>query len=441
MAKAFISFLGTGNYTDCMYTLDQQCGDPVKYVQEDIIRRFCSDWRSQDEIRIFTTDDAKSKNWDNDGHIDFKTKQILPNMGLGHRLNNMKITATLQRYNIPMGNSEDEIWEIFQIVFDALNEGDEIIFDITHGFRSIPMLFMTLIGYARMLKNITVSGIYYGAFEVLGHPSEVSKMPMEDRIAPIFDLTSFEQLIEWTEATQSFVKNGSAHGLKQLAGGRIKPILKETQGQDHVASAIRDIVNGIDRISRNLMVNRGAEIITFDYDRLRQRITTLKNDDIFIKPLGPLMSVIESKIDGFAKNDIQNGFKAVEWCVEHGLYQQAITMLQENLITFILTSEGLDWGVEQNRDAVSDAFFLTANKSATLDEKKPNAALIQKIKAHPLVQEFSADYETIRPVRNDINHGGFLTEEKNNARTEERIIGQFNKAYRAIGQKLLSREF
>lgn len=111
-------------------------------------------------------------------------------------------------------------------------------------------------------------------------------------------------------------------------------------------------------------------------------------------------------------------------------------MLQENLITFILASEKLDWGVEANREALSDAFFLTANKSATLDETKPNAALIRKMTAHPMVKAFSSAYETLRPVRNDINHGGSLTDERNKARSEERIISQFDKACRAIFQQL-----
>ena len=33
----------------------------------------------------------------------------------------------------------------------------------------------------------------------------------------------------------------------------------------------------------------------------------------------------------FAREDINNGFRAVDWCVSHGMIQQAITMLQENM--------------------------------------------------------------------------------------------------------------
>ena len=46
MAKAFISFLGTSDYLECRYKLDDTPGEIVKYVQEDLVGRFCRDWNS-----------------------------------------------------------------------------------------------------------------------------------------------------------------------------------------------------------------------------------------------------------------------------------------------------------------------------------------------------------------------------------------------------------
>ena len=212
---------------------------------------------------------------------------------------------------------------------------------------------MVLIGYARLLNKISVKGIYYGAFEVLGSFDSVKKIPENKRIAPIFDLTSFEQLIEWTEAVQNFVQNGIAADFAALANKTLNPVLKDSHGKDKAASAMRDIVTGIGKISRNILVNRGADIIKFDYENIKQPLQSLQQDDIFIKPLIPLMSVIAQKIDVFAKDDIKNGFRAVEWSVEHGLCQQAVTMLQENIVTYILAEEKMEWGLEKNRNAVS----------------------------------------------------------------------------------------
>lgn len=446
MAKAFISFLGTGNYTNCRYSFKNEAGRVVKYVQEDIVSRFCTDWNREDEIRIFTTDEAKKLNWDDNGHKQkgSEEKRQIINTGLGKRLENMKLNPSVKRYDIPVGHSEEEIWQIFQTVYDSLKDNDEIIFDITHSFRSIPMLFMVLIGYARLTKNISVKAIYYGAFEILGHPSEVEKnIPEDERVAPVFDLTSFEKLIEWTEATHSFVKNGSASELASLANTDIGLVMKKSCGKEdkNAAQDIGSIVRGINIISQNIMLNRGAELINgYDYGLLKENIKNIENSDIFIKPLAPLMKVIEKKIEGFVKDDVKSGFKAVEWCVEHGLYQQAITMLQENVVTLILAKENLDWGVKDNRDAASDAVKLIADKKAVFKEQRydssESADRVKNLMNNPILIEFARDLESLRSIRNDVNHGGFITEIDNKAKSFQVIKDKFKKSYNDIFSKL-----
>ncbi len=446
MAKAFISFLGTGNYTNCRYSFKNEAGRVVKYVQEDIVSRFCTDWNREDEIRIFTTDEAKKLNWDDNGHKQkgSEEKRQIINTGLGKRLENMKLNPSVKRYDIPVGHSEEEIWQIFQTVYDSLKDNDEIIFDITHSLRSIPMLFMVLIGYARLTKNISVKAIYYGAFEILGHPSEVEKnIPEDERVAPVFDLTSFEKLIEWTEATHSFVKNGSASELASLANTDIGLVMKKSCGKEekNAAQDIGSIVRGINIISQNIMLNRGAELINgYDYGLLKENIKNIENSDIFIKPLAPLMKVIEKKIEGFVKDDVKSGFKAVEWCVEHGLYQQAITMLQENVVTLILAKENLDWGVKDNRDAASDAVKLIADKKAVFKEQRydssESADRVKNLMNNPILIEFARDLESLRSIRNDVNHGGFITEIDNKAKSFQVIKDKFKKSYNDIFSKL-----
>jgi CRISPR-associated DxTHG motif protein len=440
MAKAFISFLGTNDYLDCRYSLNKQPGNIVKYFQEDLAERFCKNWQPADEIRIFTTPEAAVKNWHDNGHMDQDSHMPIPNPGLDIRLGKMNLKPAIKRYDIPEGKNEDEIWKIFETVFDTLNEEEDIIFDITHGFRSIPMLFMSLIGYARLLKNITVSGIYYGAFESGGSFHELKKLRPGEREIPIFDLTSFEQLLQWTEAIQNFVVNGSAKEFATLARKGIGPVIRDSKGQDQVAIAIGDISRGMDSISRNLLVNRGADIIQYDYQQIKNKLASLENKNIFIRPFAPLLSKIKTKIAGFAKDDIQNGFKAVEWCVHHGLYQQAITMLQENMITFFLAQEKLDWGVKTNRDAVSDAIRIICHKERTVDDEKPEADLVRRLLSDPLIKFFAPDLEALHMLRNDVNHGGYLTEEDKKARSANSILDQFNSIWKRIREKLSTME-
>lgn len=433
MANALISFLGTSDYVPCRYEIDGKQGSVVKYVQEDLAVRFGSSWGDQDEIRIYVTAEADRKNWQDNGHKDHKTGETIQNAGLGQRLSGLGLKPGILKKKIPNGESGDEIWEIFQILYDSMKDGDEIVFDITHSFRSIPMLFMVLISYARLLKNISVSSICYGAFEILGHPSVVKKdIPEEERIAPIFDLTPFVKLIDWSQAIQSFVRNGSAEEFTDIVKREITPILKDTRGKDDVASDLRSVADGIRRISGNLLLNRGAEIVQYNYDGLRNTLAGLREKDIFIKPVTPLFEVIEKKIDGFAQNDIDNGFRAVNWCLEHGLYQQAVTMLQETIVTWVLARKQKDWGAHANRDAASAAFrFLVLPKPRKewKTSSEDQADLIAHLMEDPVMAELAKAFDGFRQVRNDLNHGGYLTEVSTRARTGHSILQSLESFY------------
>jgi CRISPR-associated DxTHG motif protein len=444
MARAFMSFLGTSEYVDCRYKLDEETGSLVKYVQEDIVGRFCRDWTGEDQIRIYTTVEAETANWNDDGHRAHGTGEIIPGTGLGSRLKETACTAAdIRRIPVPKGNSEEEIWSIFEILFDSIRQGETVIFDITHSLRSLPMLCMVLIGYAKVLKEITVGGIYYGAFEILGNVRDVRQMDPDERVAPMFDLTAFAQLMDWTQATRNFIRNGIAEDFCRLVEGQINPVLARTKGKDKPAQELKALAKGIHKISQNLLVNRGAEIVQFEYARLGGILDSLRSRDLFIKPMGPLLEVISRKIAPFADNDTLNGFRAVEWCLEHGLHQQAITMLQETFLTHVLSKNGRDWGVRSHRLAAATALARAANPlirdagdggpSRTSEQK----ALEDTLMKDPLVQEFAPFFDALSKIRNDVNHGGYLTEESNKSRPSETIISKILLDHEFVKEKFL----
>ena len=187
--KVFISFLGSNNYLETYYSLeDEKSKRPVRFIQEDLVKRLCNEWTKDDRILIFCTDDSKTKNWLNDGHGDEKLE------GLEYRLKSLKLPIQIEMTEISEGFSEEEIWSIFNSVYGKLQEEDEIYFDVTHSFRSIPLFSTILFNYAHYLKRTNLVGVYYGAFEKLGPAYMVRHIPVEERIAPIIDLTSIVRL-------------------------------------------------------------------------------------------------------------------------------------------------------------------------------------------------------------------------------------------------------
>ncbi|MFA0746189.1 TIGR02221 family CRISPR-associated protein, partial [Fervidibacter sp.] len=96
---------------------------------------------------------------------------------------------------IPEGRSEQELWEIFDRVASVVSEGDTILLDITHAFRSIPMVVFAVAAYLRRTKSVTIEHIVYGAFEARDGNNR----------APIFDLTPLLDLLDWISGADFFL--------------------------------------------------------------------------------------------------------------------------------------------------------------------------------------------------------------------------------------------
>ncbi|MCK5681854.1 CRISPR-associated DxTHG motif protein, partial [bacterium] len=73
----------------------------------------------------------------------------------------MNLSCQIQAVLIPNGKSEGEIWEIFNLVCDQLGEKDEVVLDVTHALRSLPLLAKVVLQYMRVLKDVVLNGIFF----------------------------------------------------------------------------------------------------------------------------------------------------------------------------------------------------------------------------------------------------------------------------------------
>ncbi|AEI50678.1 TIGR02221 family CRISPR-associated protein [Runella slithyformis] len=340
--KIFISFLGTNNYVPCNYFVETDATrkvSDIKYVQEAIIKLFCSDFTKNDAIFTFTTTLAHQMNYLDDGQWNNKSQQYdLPNTGLQGVYKNILGGSNSPQYQslpIKEGFSEKEIWEIFETVSSVIEKDDELILDITHAFRFLPMLGITLIDFLKVTKNITVKGVFYGAFEKLGVQSKVLSMPIEERNAPIINLLSLIELQRWTQAANNFNQYGFADGILELTNKNIKPILAKSQGRDELSQNLRGLGNIIDTLIKNIFTNRGRNLNEFNSESLENNISFIESSDLFIKPLKSLFEIIKNKIIPFTYSK-EIWLESAKWCNNHNLIQQGITQLQEGIITYLL---------------------------------------------------------------------------------------------------------
>ena len=150
MKIKLLSFLGTSNYTMVNYVIDDLVYSSP-FIQEALIDHIIrgNNEKSEIELILFCTKQAENKNYQE----------------LKDRLDHYKEYFDLRIQRIPFGKNEDEIWEIFDLMVENIEDRDEIYLDITHGFRSLPMMATAIVDYAEQIYDIKLIDIFYGAYE------------------------------------------------------------------------------------------------------------------------------------------------------------------------------------------------------------------------------------------------------------------------------------
>jgi len=407
MARVFLSTLGTNKYLPCRYRIDGWTSAPTPFVQEALITHFCREWSADDRILIFCTEEARKRNWE-DGN--WKEDSQFP-AGLGRRIGALGLAASCERVAVPEGRNEKEIMEIFMTLMDSLRPEDQVLMDITHSFRSLPLLNAVALNYAKVLKGIGVLGIHYGAFETLGSLDQAKKIPVEERIAPVFDLSPYDTLLDWARAVDMFETAGRSEALSRLVNRGVGPLLADKKNRNREAMDLAQLGRSLSSFCLQLSAVRGREIEKMQ--GLGDLVDALERQEI-LPPLTPLLERIREKTRPFDTEDPEaKGFAAVRWCLAHNLIPQAYILMRETILSGLCRLEGHDPLDEDLREGFWNGFLKVVAEGK--DEEEWKGALAQRreearalIRDHgPELKELARTYEALRPRRNDFMHGGF----------------------------------
>jgi CRISPR-associated DxTHG motif protein len=408
----------------------------VKYIQEALLRMNIDKLSENDSIIFFTTPLSFKMNYKDNGQWNAETKDYtLPNIGLETSLINLNLATAFKNVNIKEGFSEVEIWDVFETISNEIANGDEIILDVTHAFRYLPMLGVVLVDFLRVVKNAKVIGLYYGAFEKLGPSFEVSKMPVSDRNAPVLNLLPLIELQQWVNAVGNFVSHGIAKDIIDLTAPVINPIIRESQGRDIITGNIRAMNSKLGELIPALLTNRGRELMNFKWKELSITLNNLKEAELTVKPLQQIFGIIYDKISPLANSETL-WIETSKWCLNHNLVQQGLTQLYEGLLTHLvqtalkeLSDEYFEVSSIKARELISSTLTIQYNN---IDQEKwKGEANLHPQKVRQLIeanflQPFSEINHQIAQSRNDINHSGFKSNATNATRLKNQLAGYIN---------------
>ncbi len=353
-----ITSIGTGNYSEALYRLNPSSPDirtayfPVAVAQ----------WFKPQSVYVLLTNTAQNHaNWQN------CKQELSKHLSGGH----------IHEVPIPDGKNEAELWQIFEAITSVVNENDKLIIDITHGFRSLPMLALLAIAYLRQVKGVELQAILYGAYEARD----------QDAIVPVFDLTPFVSLLDWLAAAKIFMATGNGSELADLMRRAQDEAYKTNQPQP--PKQLTKVSNAVKAVSENLLTNRVPDIPP----AVRKLVEVLDDAQTqqeirqWLPPLVPLLDQVKASYAPFAEDTLEAQARLIEWYARHGHAVHATTLAREWLVSYELEQSGGDKMDVKQREQMSKA----------LNER------VKASDSSPVVQA----WEELSNLRNDIAHCGF----------------------------------
>jgi len=154
----------------------------------------------------------------------------------------------------------------------------------------------------------------------------------------ILDLITISYFQKWITATYEFIHRGYIDGLNDLVKEKISHILSQTKGKDKTAKNIRDFLRLLDDFFKQVKFIRTNEIVSYDFNKIREKLKFLEDSDLNILP--PFKSLIEIIKNELLNLEGENPFdrirKVAIWLYEKEMYQEFLTLGYEFLISYII---------------------------------------------------------------------------------------------------------
>jgi len=392
---------------------------PTRFVQTALFEMLKHEGEHIDKVYVFITEEAKDRNYYDckmkDGTIRRGLKNIWTEMFPEHK-------DKLIPVNISSDQSEEGHWKLFEDIYEVIEKNDEIYFDITHSFRSMPLIALLVTNFARIIDRAKINRLLYGNFEVLLEVSNSLGKKLEDidiqkKKAPIVDITSMLNLFDWSTGVESFLETGNPKQILQLTEDRLRG------GSTKDLLPIVNLARSLNHLNESMETSRGVKIQQ-DIKHVKENLQKVKQVPEHLMPqFSKLINKIEEKVDGFTNDRRVNMWATIKWCAISGLHQQAYTFAFEYIISVmyaelmkqkVIEKQESNRNIRNDRDQISYIMqtILNPKQDFTTHYKKDNEKLINEIDSI-MNEELEAfrHFQTITKYRHNMNHAEKAQEE------------------------------
>lgn len=376
-----ISFLGEQGEGAGSY----RCGGSLcetRFVQEAICRLL----GTVDDAVLFATEGARKTAWES-------VSAALARCGV-----------TSEMVVIPNGENEDELWEIFRSLESSIDEGEEIVFDITHGYRSLLLVGFLSAAFLQTTGKADISRLFYGQYRDDGGPS------------PVLDMTSFLSILDWTTSVHAFLGSMDASGINRLANRTAKKAY--LSGRPDAPEKLSRFAEALDGFAVATRMARPIEALNLAAGISRDIDDVTGEVKVFTPPLVEVLDSIRQvgdlgirrpeKNEGVTWAHVEKEIGLIGFMIERGLLLQGVTFSREWLVNVMLLARFGDgypgWLDPDTRYEMSQTF------GAALLKLKGSTYLptyfMDWYMALPYEDEATRLWGELSSLRNDFAHCG-----------------------------------
>lgn len=242
--------------------------------------------------------------------------------------------------SIPVPDTMNESAQAAAIhdIVQNVQPGDTLYIDLSGGMRDTAMLFVAVARYLRDIRDVTAHVLYTELVE--GKPLLVRD---SDKLYDLFDLIS---------ATDEF-----------FATGRTRRLSSYLSRSDVRSPKTAILLNCIEKFSNDLLLCNASRLLDDISDLKNALADVLKGTNAAHDTLDTLLYKLlnegfEREFHNLNKSTTRALPSLVRWCRNHGMFQQAFTLLSEQMPVFVCnhifvqpTPKGMDFlqGQLQNR--------------------------------------------------------------------------------------------
>jgi len=386
------------------------------YVFPQALRQFAD----FDKMLVFVTKEAKNSTW--------TVLEALED-------------PRIKPIDIPIGETTAEMWGIFDQIIEQVDEGDSVIFDITHGLRSIPFLMFLFAAFLKFSRSVTIESVYYGALELGNQKKGVP--------APVFDLSEFVNMLDWLTAADRFVETGDGQLLSKLLKDEMPPGVQ--MGNDYkireIGKHLENSADDIDNISKALLMTRPIETMISGAKITATLQTTAETLEDEARPFAVLGNKIERTYSRFGFEDPLNPQKIkkhllvskelINWYLNHQQASSACLLMREWMISAVMAILGLyPLNIYTKRKEVEFIFYQALKNYRDFGQACVNL-FPQGLEKLSDPAGFIQFWQKITDLRNDNAHCGYRDNPKSAAKL---IIDAYSyyEEFEKISEEVLS---